>query len=158
MIWIWSNVHCFFFALFVRFISNSEMWNHFYRTLQSLTIYLVTLTDGWICPLSLSKTYYICGKWRLFSTKIINLAQCSIGFDFGCPNRCFWSYFMMWFFHQKVLKISMDLFCSKYDHLCFFCDYFSEKKSQNFKCQIMSKTKKSMFQKVWFSEYIICFT
>ena len=67
-------------------------------------------------------------KFLLFLTKIINLAQDSIGFDFGCPNRYFWCYFMMWFFHQKVSKISMDLFCSKYDHLWFFCDYFSKKK------------------------------
>ena len=35
---------------------------------------------------------------------------------------------MMWFFHQKVSKISMDVFWSKYDHLSFFCDYFSKKK------------------------------
>ena len=71
---------------------------------------------------------FVIWNFSFFFIKIINLARGSIGFDFGCPNRCFWCYFMMWFFHQKVSKISMDLFCSKYDHLWFFCDYFSKKK------------------------------
>ena len=115
-----------------------------YRWVNYTFLQKTLLTDEWTCSLPLGKAYYILGKWSFlrhrffrfaqnlsfeilafFLTKIINLARGSIGFDFGCPNRCFWCYFMMWFFHQKVSKIAMDLFCSKYDQLWFFCDYFS---------------------------------
>ena len=56
------------------------------------------------------------------------MAQGSIGFDFGCPNRYFRCYFMMCFFHQKVSKIAMDVFCSKSNTTLCQIDYFSQKK------------------------------
>ena len=80
--WLWPNFCAAHFqilqepccskshSLFLLITKINEEWNFLLERFS-----MDSLTDGWICSLLLSKTYYKWGKWRLLRHRFFRFAQ-----------------------------------------------------------------------------------